>query len=216
MRHLRKHTGSMRFYAATGNAGKLRELREIFEPYGVAIDSWAPYTQPEETSDTYAGNATIKARALREQLAASGICAPVIADDSGLEISALGGRPGVHSARYGGDDATWAQRREILLREVANSRSDDRRARFVCVLCYIAPDGEEIYAEGFADGELSRDERGELGFSYDPIFYDPGEHATFAELSAARKNSVSHRARAAHALMEKLQAHEAKQRSGGT
>lgn len=195
----------MLLYAATKNAGKVRELRDIFAPYGVEIVEPATYVQPEETSDTYAGNAAIKARGLHEQLLAAGLRGAVVSDDSGLEIAALGGRPGVYSARYGGDDATWAQRREMLLREVAASGSDDRGARFVCVLCYIGEDGREIYAEGFAEGELSRNERGELGFSYDPIFYDPGEHATFAELSEARKNAVSHRAKAAHELMEKLQ-----------
>lgn len=195
----------MQLYAATRNAGKLRELRDLFAPYRVEIVELATYAQPEETSDTYRGNAAIKARALHDQLAAAGIRAPVVADDSGLEIAALGGRPGVFSARYGGDDATWARRRELLLEELATSGSDDRRARFVCVLCYVGEDGEEIFAEGFADGELSRNERGALGFSYDPIFYDPGERATFAEISEARKNAVSHRAKAAHALMEKLQ-----------
>lgn len=194
----------MRVYAATKNSGKLRELRDIFLPYGVQIESWAPYAEPDETSDTYAGNAAIKARSLHEQLAAAGVRAAVLADDSGLEIAALGGRPGVYSARYGGRHATWSERRASLLREVAASGSEDRGARFVCVLCFVGEDGREIFAEGFAEGELSRNERGELGFSYDPIFYDPGEHATFAELSEQRKNSVSHRAKAAHALVEKL------------
>ena len=192
------------WYAATKNAGKLRELREIFAPYDVEIAALGEYAEPEETSDTYAGNAAIKARALRAQLRERNISAPVIADDSGLEIAALGGRPGVYSARYGGANATWAVRRASLLNEVAKSGSADRRARFVCVLAYIGEDDAELFAEGVAEGELSRDERGELGFSYDPIFYDPGEHATFAEISSQRKNALSHRAKAAQALMETL------------
>jgi XTP/dITP diphosphohydrolase len=179
-------------------------LREIFAPYGIEIVAWDGYAEPEETSDTYAGNAQIKARALFDQLRAAGVSAPVVADDSGLEIAALGGRPGVYSARYGGENATWAERRASLLREVAASGSNDRGARFVCVLCYIDASGREIFAEGFAEGELSRDQRGELGFSYDPIFYEPSEHATFAELSETRKNALSHRAKAAKALMEAL------------
>ena len=194
----------MRWYAATKNAGKLRELREIFAPYEVEIAAWDGYTEPEETSDTYAGNALIKARTLFEELRSVGISAPVVADDSGLEIAALGGRPGVYSARYGGENATWSERRASILREVAASGSEDRGARFVCVLCYIDENGREIFAEGFAEGQLSRDQRGELGFSYDPIFYEPSEHATFAELSEARKNALSHRAKAAKALMEML------------
>lgn len=194
----------MRVYAATKNLGKLEELREIFEPYGVDVLTWDRYEDPEETADTYAGNAQIKARALHERLAADGIRENVIADDSGLEIWALGGRPGVYSSRYGGPNATWADRRARLLREVAASDSTDRRARFVCVLCFIDPSGRELIAEGFADGELSQDERGRLGFAYDPIFYDPSEHATFAELSDAEKNKISHRAKAVRALMEQL------------
>lgn len=194
----------MLWYAATKNAGKLRELRQIFAPYAIEISAWNGYADPEETSDTYSGNALIKARALFEQLGAAGVRAPVLADDSGLEIAALGGRPGVYSARYGGENATWAQRRASLLREVTASGSSDRAARFVCVLCYIDEAGRELFAEGFAEGELSRDERGKLGFSYDPIFYEPSEHATFAELSEARKNARSHRAKAATALMSTL------------
>lgn len=194
----------MRWYAATKNAGKLRELRDIFAPYAIEIASWDGYAEPEETSDTYAGNALIKARTLFEQLRGAGVNAPVVADDSGLEIAALGGRPGVYSARYGGENATWPERRASILREVAASGSHDRGARFACVLCYIDESGREIFAEGFAEGELSRDQRGELGFSYDPIFYEPSEHATFAELSQSRKNALSHRAKAVRALMAAL------------
>jgi XTP/dITP diphosphohydrolase len=198
----------MRLYAATKNGGKLRELRALFEPYGAAVAAWDGYRSPEETADTYAGNAAIKARALHEQLRLAGIRAAVIADDSGLEIAALDGRPGVQSARYAGPGATWAQRRAALLREVAESASDDRRARFVCVLCFIGADGRELFAEGIAEGELSRDERGRLGFAYDPIFYDPSEDATFAELPEAEKNKISHRAKAVQNLMEILRRSE--------
>ncbi|MGH7714386.1 MAG: RdgB/HAM1 family non-canonical purine NTP pyrophosphatase [Vulcanimicrobiaceae bacterium] len=194
----------MRLFAATKNAGKLAELQELFSTYGVEIASWDGYADPEETADTYAGNAAIKARALHEQLSRAGIRGDVIADDSGLEISALGGRPGVYSARYGGPNATWAQRRASILREVAESGSDDRGARFVCVLCYIAADSREVSADGIAVGELSRDSRGELGFGYDPIFYDPAEHATFGEISEAEKNRISHRAKAVAQLMEMI------------
>ena len=195
----------MRVYAATKNLGKLEELREIFQPYGVEVLTWDGYQDPEETENTYVGNARIKARALHEQLATAGIHENVLADDSGLEIAALGGRPGVYSSRYGGSNATWAERRAKILHEVAASGSADRGARFVCVLCFIDPDGREVIAEGFADGELSQDARGRLGFAFDPIFYDPSEHATFAELSDAQKNKISHRAKAAKKLMEMLQ-----------
>ncbi|HTX02961.1 MAG TPA: RdgB/HAM1 family non-canonical purine NTP pyrophosphatase [Candidatus Acidoferrales bacterium] len=194
----------MRLFAATKNLGKLTELQELFSVYGVDILTFPGYVAPDETADTYAGNAAIKARALHQQLKAAGIDGDVIADDSGLEIAALGGRPGVYSARYGGPNATWAQRRASLLREVAESGSNDRRARFVCALCCIGADGCEVIAEGFADGELSRNEQGQLGFGYDPIFYDPSEHATYGEISEAEKNKISHRAKAVTLLMEML------------
>lgn len=194
----------MRLFAATKNAGKLAELEELFSPYGVEILTFPEYVDPEETADTYAGNAAIKARALHEQLSRAGILGDVIADDSGLEIAALGGRPGVYSARYCGPNATWAQRRASILREVSESGSDDRGARFICALCYIAADGREVSAEGIADGELSRDERGQLGFGYDPIFYDPAEHATYGEIADTEKNKISHRAKAVQRLMEIL------------
>ena len=192
----------MRLFAATKNAGKLAELQELFSGYGVEVVTYDRYAEPEETADTYAGNAAIKARALHEQLAGAGIREDVIADDSGLEIAALDGRPGVHSARYGGPSATWVQRRTSILREVAESGSEDRRARFVCALCFIGADGREIIAEGVTDGELSRDERGHLGFGYDPIFYDPSEHATYGEIAEAEKNKISHRAKAVKKLMD--------------
>lgn len=195
---------AMRLFAATKNAGKLAELVELFSPYGVEILTFPEYADPQETADTYAGNAAIKAHALHEQLAAAGIKGDVIADDSGLEIAALGGRPGVYSARYGGSNATWAQRRASILREVAQSGSEDRRARFVCALCFVDAGGRELRTEGVAEGELSRDEHGTLGFGYDPIFYDPSERATYGELSDAQKNKVSHRAKAVAKLMELL------------
>lgn len=194
----------MRIYAATKNTGKVAELRELFSPHGAEVLTWPAYADPEETADSYAGNAAIKARALRSQLLTAGIHADVVADDSGLEIAALDWRPGVQSARYGGPQATWPERRASILQEVAASGSDDRRARFVCVLWFIDASGREYSSRGVAEGELSRDERGGLGFAYDPIFYDPSEHATFAELSNAEKNKISHRAKAVIRLMDEL------------
>lgn len=194
----------MRLFAATKNAGKLRELQELFLAFDVDILTFPDYADPEETADTYAGNAAIKARALHEQLKAAGVEGEVIADDSGLEIAALGGRPGVHSARYGGPNATWAERRASILREVAESGANDRRARFICALCFVDADGRELTAHGVADGELSRDEQGQLGFGYDPIFYDPSEHATYGEISDEEKNKISHRAKAVTQLMEMI------------
>jgi XTP/dITP diphosphohydrolase len=194
----------VRFYVATKNAGKLDELQDLLAPYRVEVRMWDRYEAPEESAQTYAGNAAIKARALRDQLAGAGVRGDVLADDSGLEINALGGRPGVESARYLGSEATWEQRRASLLREVAQSGSRDRGARFVCCLWYISSDGKEHATEGVVRGELSKDERGELGFAYDPIFYDPAEHATYGELSEVAKNKISHRGKAVRRLMEYL------------
>lgn len=197
-------TFTVRLFAATKNAGKLAELGELFSAYGVEVLTFPEYDEPEETADTYAGNAAIKAHALHSQLQQAGIRENVIADDSGLEIAALGGKPGVYSARYGGPNATWAQRRASILSEVGESGTDDRRARFVCALCFISADGRELISQGIADGELSFDEHGQLGFGYDPIFYDPSEHATYGEISEAEKNKISHRAKAVQRLMEMI------------
>jgi XTP/dITP diphosphohydrolase len=191
----------MRVYAATKNQGKLRELRAIF---GALTDwdvvSFERYEAPMEGESSYAGNAALKARALAAQLRAAGIDGAVVADDSGLEVGALGGRPGVLSARYGGAGATWAERRGNLIAEVDASGSADRRARFVCAMHLVLPDGREVATEASVEGRLATEARGDGGFSYDAIFEFPPEGKTFAELSEAEKNAVSHRAKAARRL----------------
>lgn len=141
----------------------------------------------------YAENAALKARALREQLEAAGLRAAVLADDSGLEIAALEGRPGVVTAYYGGADLSWHERRMYVLAELAAAHTGDRRARFVCALHFIAEDGEEFALRGEVAGEIATEERGAGGFSFDPIFWYPPAQRTFAELSAEEKNAVSHR-----------------------
>jgi XTP/dITP diphosphohydrolase len=129
----------------------------------------------------------------------------VLADDSGLEVLALGGRPGVLTAYYGGPGLTWSDRRRALLGELAACGDGvDRRARFVCALHFIDATGRELATTGTVDGEIAHEERGELGFSFDPIFYYPPAGRTFAELTAAEKNRVSHRAAAAAALLSTL------------
>ncbi len=194
----------MTVYVATKNAGKLRELREIFGEAGWVISTFADYRDVVEGDDSYAANAALKARALRTQLADAGIAASVLGDDSGLEIAALDGRPGIRSARYGGETATWPDRRSALLREAAASGSVDRSARFVCALHFIAADGSETAVFATYDGKLAEGERGAAGFSYDPIFVSPAHGRTFAEIDEAEKNAISHRARAARELLTSL------------
>ena len=190
-------------YAATKNAGKLRELEAIFAPAGWQIVAYRAYADVEEGDASYADNAALKARALREQLATVGDVTPVLGDDSGLEIAALDGRPGIHSARYRGADASWASRRAALLGELAATGGLDRRARFVCALHYIGSDGREVAVLDRYAGTIANVDRGDGGFSYDAIFV-ASDGRTFAELAESEKNAISHRARAAARLLAAL------------
>jgi XTP/dITP diphosphohydrolase len=197
-------------YVATKNAGKLRELEALFagalvngEPFALA--TFDAYADPVEGDTSYADNAALKARALHAQLLGAGVAGSVLADDSGLEVFALGGRPGVLTAYYGGPGLTWSERRRALLDELARCGSGaDRKARFVCALHFIDAAGREAAVIGVVDGEIAPAERGELGFSFDPVFFYPPAGRTFAELSAGEKNRVSHRAIAAAALLGAL------------
>jgi XTP/dITP diphosphohydrolase len=188
-------------YAATRNAGKLRELEGLFAGAPFALATFAGYEDPVEGDVSYADNAALKARALHAQLQRAGTPAHVLADDSGLEVYALDRRPGVLTAFYGGTDLPWSERRAKLLAELAECGSADRRARFVCALHFVDREGRELAALGTVDGEIAPAERGELGFSFDPVFLYPPAGRTFAELDAGEKNAVSHRAIAAAALV---------------
>jgi len=196
----------MRVFVATKNAGKFRELREILAGTPLAVETFAAYADVVEGETSYAENAALKARALRAQLDAAGIGGAVLGDDSGLEVDALDGRPGVLSARYAGAAATWAERRRALLDEVARSGRAGRSARFVCALHLIDAGGAEIAVRADLAGVIASGERGEAGFSYDPVFELPDRGLTFAELSSAEKNRISHRALAAAALLRTLKA----------
>jgi XTP/dITP diphosphohydrolase len=200
----------MTVYVATKNAGKLRELEALFigalidgEPF--ALETFEAYADPVEGDTSYAANAALKARALHAQLSQSGVAGNVLADDSGLEVIALGGRPGVLTAYYGGPGLTWSERRRALLAELSETGDGaDRRARFVCALHFIDAAGREVSATGTVDGEIASDERGERGFSFDPVFFYPPAGRTFAELSADEKNRVSHRAASVTTLLDAL------------
>ncbi len=189
------------YVLASRNEHKLRELAEILP--GVRLRRLPPGVQmPPEDGDSFVANALIKARAAH---AATGEAA--VADDSGIEVAALGGRPGIHSARYAGEGASDEENLAKLLREVA-AAGEDRRAAYVCVVALVDAGGEERTFEGRCEGALILEPRGEGGFGYDPAFVPvdtgPGDARTMAELSAAEKHAISHRGRAARLLAEHL------------
>jgi XTP/dITP diphosphohydrolase len=183
-----------RLILATANAGKATELAVLLEGLGYAIESLRDLGSiqlPPEGETSYRDNALEKARAT----ARVATDAVAVGDDSGLEVDALGGRPGVASARYGGSGLTDAERVTRLLAELGPTPA--RRARFRCLLALVAPWGEETVVEGVVEGVLTDRPRGTGGFGYDPIFLVPSLGQTFGELPAAQKDRLSHRARAA-------------------
>lgn len=191
-----------RLVFATTNGGKLREVGEILGPLGVevvGVDAVAPGWTIVEDGATFAENARLKARDLARR---SGL--PVLGDDSGLEVEALGGRPGVRSARYAGEHATDAENVALLLRELADVPDDARGAAFRCALALAWPDGTVVEADGRCSGTIARAPRGAGGFGYDPVFVDPASGRTFGELPAEAKNDFSHRRRALDALRQVL------------
>lgn len=180
----------MRVVLATGNRDKARELAEILAGVEVAL---APAGfDPEETGETLYQNALIKAEALRAMPESRD--AVVVADDTGLCVHALDGRPGVYSSRYAGPGATYADNCRLLLREMAGRA--DRRAAFACVLVGIAPDGRRLVAAGVCPGEITEAATGAGGFGYDPVFRPAGQDRTMAEMTPAEKSAISHRGRA--------------------
>jgi len=187
----------VRIVLASGNAHKARELGRLLE--GWEVETFAGGL-PEETGETFVENARLKARHVH---AAVGGAEWVLADDSGIEAAALQGAPGVRSARYAGEDATDEQNLAKLIGALAES--DDRRVRYVAELVAIAPDGGEVTARGELTGTLAAAPRGTGGFGYDPAFVPDGETRTVAEMSPGEKDAISHRARAARALLPLLE-----------
>jgi XTP/dITP diphosphohydrolase len=190
------------FVLATFNRDKLRELSALLGLPGVALRALCDVpgaVAPEETGATLRENALLKARAA---LALTG--RPAIADDTGLEVDALGGRPGLHAARYAGPAASYADNRAKLLRELDGVEPARRTARFRCACVACLPDGRELVAEGVLEGRITLASRGESGFGYDSLFEVGALGRTMAELSEAEKNTLSHRALAVHALAAQL------------
>lgn len=175
---------------ASHNPGKIREIDDLLRPYGITPTSAGVLgiSEPEETETTFAGNARLKA--LHCALASG---RPALADDSGLEVQALGGAPGIYSARWAGPQKDFGLAMARVERELA-ARNGERRANFTAALCLAWPDGEAHVFEGKVDGQLVWPPRGDKGFGYDPMFLADGEVLTFGEMEPSRKHAISHRA----------------------
>ncbi|MDP2620148.1 MAG: RdgB/HAM1 family non-canonical purine NTP pyrophosphatase [Hyphomicrobiales bacterium] len=187
---------------ASHNQGKVREMRDLLAPFAVetiAADDLS-LAEPTEAGDTFAANARLKAMAAAKE---SGL--PAVADDSGLVVDALGGAPGIYSARWAGPKRDFSKAMEgveLELRAQAASGKTSRRARFVCALCLAWPDGHAEAFEGEVEGALIWPPRGDKGFGYDPMFVADGQTETFGEMEPARKHAMSHRARAFKKLID--------------
>ncbi|MDN3516911.1 RdgB/HAM1 family non-canonical purine NTP pyrophosphatase [Aquisalimonas lutea] len=192
-----------RIIFASNNTGKVGEVAELVRPAGHDVIPQSEYLVPEaeETGRTFVENALIKARNACEhtRLAAIG-------DDSGLEVDALDGEPGIHSARYAGEHGDDEANNSLLLAELAGIPAQERTARFRCVMVYLrhADDPAPLICQGVWQGHILEAPRGAGGFGYDPVFWVPGEGCSAAELPAATKNELSHRGQALRALVEAL------------
>lgn len=179
---------------ASRNPHKIEELRETLSDLGIDLKSALDFPELEEVEEdklTLEGNALKKARYVFEK---TGL--PTLADDTGLEVDALDGRPGVFSARYAGEEATYRDNLRKLLEELAGVKEEDRLAQFRTVVAFIDEGGEEHVFEGICPGAILKDPRGSKGFGYDPVFRPEGYEQTFAELDSNEKNEISHRGRA--------------------
>ncbi len=199
-----KSLKNQKIIIATHNTGKLEEFRQILAPHGVNAVSAGELglAEPAETENTFRGNARIKALAAMQ---ASGMIA--MSDDSGLCVDALGGDPGVYTADWAGPARDWSMAMRLVeekLQAAGATTPDKRSGAFKCTLCVIWPDGTERYYEGSARGHLVWPPRGTLGHGYDPVFMPAGESVTFGEMDHARKNLISHRARALEAMFRDL------------
>ena len=189
----------MRLVLATANPDKAREIAGLLAGFEL-VPRPAGLGEVVEDADTLEGNARLKARAVALEVGG-----PAVADDTGLEVDALGGRPGVFAARYAGEDATYADNVAKLLSELAGVAAPSRRARFRTVAIVCWPEGKEMVAHGVVEGTIAERASGASGFGYDPVFVpDGGDGRTYAELSLAEKQAISHRGRAFRALAQHL------------
>lgn len=191
---------------ATGNAGKMKEIRRIMADTGMEILSMKEagiWPDIQEDGGTYEENALIKARAV-----AALTNTLVLADDSGLEVDWLDREPGIHSARYMGEDTPYSVKNADIIARLEGVPEEKRTARFVCAIAAVFPDGRELTVRAAIEGRIGYEERGGNGFGYDPIFYVPELHKTTAELTEDEKNQVSHRGRALRLMKEELKKYE--------
>lgn len=194
----------MKIIFATGNEGKMKEIREILADPHVEILSMKEAgitAEIEENGTSFEENAVIKAKAVME------LCHEIVlADDSGLEIDYLNKEPGIYSARYMGDDTSYRIKNQNLIDRLEGVPDEERTARFVCVIAAAFPDGKVLTARGTIEGRIGYEEKGENGFGYDPIFYVPEYGCSTAQLSPEVKNQISHRGKALREMKRKLQA----------
>lgn len=180
---------------ATQNKGKVKDFQLLFKKYDVQVTSLLDLKEPiediEETGTTFEENAILKASTIAEKLAM-----PVLADDSGLEIDALDGRPGIYSARYAGEEKDDQKNLHKVLEEMRDVADEERSARFVSVLAIVRPNQEPVVKRGTCEGTIIHVPTGENGFGYDPIFQPKGSKLTMAQLTADQKNAISHRGNA--------------------
>ena len=195
-----------RIVFATGNAGKIKEIRMIMEDTGMEVVSMKDagiQLDIEENGQSYEENALIKARAV-----AAYTKDIVMADDSGLEIDYLNKEPGIYSARYLGEDTPYSVKNANLIQRLEGVADDARTARFVCAIAAVLPDGRELTTWATIEGRIGYEEKGQNGFGYDPIFFVPQFGKTTAELTEEEKNQVSHRGKALELMKEELKKYE--------
>ena len=192
----------MKIIMATGNANKVREIRQMLEGTDIEVLSMKEAgieADIDENGTSFEENAAIKAEAIRDLTGTL-----VIADDSGLEIDALGGEPGIHSARFMGEDTSYDIKNKALIEKLEGVPDEKRSARFVCAVAIAAPDVPTKVFRGTFEGRIAYEQKGENGFGYDPIFYVPEMGCTSAELSPEVKNSMSHRGKALAMAVEEI------------
>ncbi len=188
---------------ATGNEGKMREVRMILGDLGIQVISMKEAgvtAEAEENGTTFEENAIIKAKEIMEKTGEI-----VLADDSGLEVDALGGEPGIYSARYMGHDTSYHIKNNSLIERLEGKTGEERSARFVCAIAACFPDGRVLTTRGTMEGQIGYEEKGENGFGYDPVFYLPEYQCYSAELPLEEKNKLSHRGKALRLMKEALQ-----------
>ena len=197
----------MKIIMATENENKIREIRQMLKDTDIEVDSLKDVhikADIEENGVTFEENATIKAETIRDLTGQI-----VMADDSGLEIDALGGKPGIHSSRFMGEDTSYEIKNAALLKQLEDVPKEKRTARFICAVAVAYPDAPTRVYRGTFEGLIAQESRGQGGFGYDPIFYVPEKGCTSAELDPEVKNSMSHRGKALSMAVKELRTHGA-------